>query len=282
MKKSVLLPAALLAALLGAIFFFFTQKQPPQEISPPAPITAPVVEPVPAEPQYPLAEAAPAVTGEPTATMESEETPEVAADAEDVDALRTRLLALLDDRSGKSGLFILDHFIPRFVVTVDNLTNRDLPRKQLPVKGATGPFLFQNSPKGEEIHPDNARRYSAFVTLAESLDSRGLVDLYVRLYPEFQKAYEDLGQPKAYFNDRLIAVVDHLLATPEPAEPILLQRPKILYQYADADLEGRSAGQKILLRVGADNRARLKAKLQNLRAELLSRVIAPTTEKTEP
>ena len=279
MKKSVLLPAALLAALLGAIFFFFTQKQPPQEISTPAPVTKSVAEPGPTEPQYPLAEAAPTVTEEPTATAEAEKTPEVAATAEDVDALRARLLALLGNRSG---LFILDHFIPRFVVTVDNLTNRDLPRKQLPVKGATGPFLVQNSSEGEEIHPDNARRYSAFVTLAESLDSRELVDLYVRLYPEFQQAYEDLGQPKAYFNDRLIAVVDHLLATPEPAEPILLQRPKILYQYADADLEGRSAGQKILLRVGADNRARLKAKLQNLRAELLSRVALSTPEKTEP
>lgn len=278
MKKSVLLPAALLAALLGAIFFFFTQKQPPQTISTPATVAAPIVEPAPAEPQYPLADVAPVVTEEPTATMEDEEAPEVAA-AEDVDTLRARLLTLLGDRSG---LFILDHFIPRFVVTVDNLTNGDLPRKQLPVKGATGPFLVQNSPDGEGIHPDNARRYSAFVTLAEALDSRELVDLYVRLYPEFQKAYEDLGQPKAYFNDRLIAVVDHLLATPEPAEPILLQRPKILYQFADADLEGRSAGQKLLLRVGADNRARLKAKLQSLRAELLSRVIAPATEKTEP
>jgi hypothetical protein len=278
MKKSILLPAALLAALLGAIFLFFAPRKPQPETTVVAPVAAPAAEPAAAEPQYPLTPPPEAATEPPA----DETAPPQVAATEDPEVVMARLLALLRGQARSGELLILDHFIPRFVVTVDNLAGKDLSRKQLPVKGASGPFLTQESPEGEEIHPDNARRYSAFVDLAEALDSRELVDLYVRLYPEFQKAYEDLGQPKAYFNDRLIAVIDHLLATPEPMEPIRLQRPKILYQFADPDLEERGAGQKILLRVGADNRARLKTKLQSLRAELLSRVIAPATKKTEP
>jgi len=280
MKKSVIVPAALLAALLGAIFFFFTQKQPPQEISTPAPVTAPAAEPAPSEPQFPLA---PIPAPEETVAGSDAETasPE-ALEAEAPEAVTARLIALLKGQTRGSELLIFDHLIPRLVVTIDNLPSKELPRKQLPVKGADGLFLTQEAGADERINPYNARRYTPFVEFAEALDSRELVDLYVRLYPEFQKAYENLGQPKAYFNDRLIAVIDHLLATPEPAEPILLKRPKVLYQYADPDLEGRSAGQKILLRVGADNRARLKAKLQGIRAELLTRVDVRKTEKTEP
>ncbi|TRO78410.1 DUF3014 domain-containing protein [Trichloromonas acetexigens] len=282
MKKSILLPAALFVALLGAIFLFFAPRKPQPGTAVVAPVTAPAAEPAAAEPQYPLTPPPEAATEQPTKPSADETAPPQVAATEDSEVVMARLLALLRGQARSGELLILDHFIPRFVVTVDNLAGKDLSRKQLPVKGASGPFLVHNSAEGEGIHPDNARRYSAFVALAEALDSRELVDLYVRLYPEFQKAYENLGQPKAYFNDRLIAVIDHLLATPEPTEPIRLHRPKILYQFADPDLEERGAGQKILLRVGADNRARLKAKLQSLRAELLTRVIAPAVEKTEP
>jgi hypothetical protein len=47
-------------------------------------------------------------------------------------------------------------------------------------------------------------------------------------------------------------------------------RPKVLYQFADPDLETRSAGQKILLRMGAENAARVKAKLTEIRRELVA------------
>ncbi|MDY0268311.1 DUF3014 domain-containing protein [Trichloromonas sp.] len=278
MKKSVLVPAALLAALLGAIFLFFAPHKLQQETAVVAPITAPVADPVSTAPHYPLIPTPETAPEQAPETREGEIEPAATAATEDADTLRTRLLTLLGGPGEKSKLLILENFIPRFVVTIDNLTNRDLPRKQLPVKGAPGSFQVQGTLEEESIHPANALRYTSFVELAESFDSRELVNLYARLYPEFQKAYENLGKPDSYFNDRLIAVIDHLLATPEPAEPIRLQRPKILYQYADAELERRSSGQKILLRVGAENRARIKSKLSECRAELLKRVSTPTLE----
>jgi len=39
----------------------------------------------------------------------------------------------------------------------------------------------------------------------------------------------------------------------------------------DPELESRSAGQKILLRIGNDNAARIKAKLREIRTELTRR-----------
>ena len=53
---------------------------------------------------------------------------------------------------------------------------------------------------------------------------------------------------------------------PEMKEPIALVQPKILYRYADPALESRSSGQKMMIRMGHENAARLKAKLREVRA----------------
>jgi hypothetical protein len=87
----------------------------------------------------------------------------------------------------------------------------------------------------------------------------------------FQQAYEELGYPDGYFNDRLISVIDDLLDAPEISAPVYVHQPKVLYEFVDPELEGISAGQKILIRVGPENELRLKAKLRTIRAMLTAR-----------
>jgi hypothetical protein len=103
-----------------------------------------------------------------------------------------------------------------------------------------------------------------------SIDTKQLVTSYTRYYPLFQDAYESLGHPPQYFNDRLVEVIDHLLATPDIRGPVALVQPNVLYQFADPRLESRSAGQKLLIRMGSDNATAVKAKLRELRAALLA------------
>jgi len=108
------------------------------------------------------------------------------------------------------------------------------------------------------------------ITILRNLDTRALYDLYRQRYPLFQRAYQDLGYPQGYFNDRLVEVIDHLLATPEVKVPVELVRPNVLWQYLDPELESRSSGQKLLLRLGPDNAAVVRTKLRELRALLVS------------
>jgi hypothetical protein len=109
------------------------------------------------------------------------------------------------------------------------------------------------------------------VALLERTDPGIAVAGYRRLYPQLQKAYEDLGYPNGYLNDRVVEVIDHLLETPEPAGPLLLEQPKVLYRFADADLESRSAGQKLLLRMGVDHARVVKEKLRAIRALIVGK-----------
>jgi hypothetical protein len=141
----------------------------------------------------------------------------------------------------------------------------------MPVKPVGGPFLVERSSTGMTIDPANARRYARYLEIMAAVDVRRLVDLYVGLYPVFQQAYRELGYPHGYFNDRLVDTLDDLLATPDVAPPVAVTQPKVLYEFADPALEKRSAGQKIMLRLGADNMARAKRLLSAFRSELLRR-----------
>ena len=123
------------------------------------------------------------------------------------------------------------------------------------------------------LSDSNFERYAPLVKIVQNADSAQLAALYRRYYPLFQQSYVDLGYPDGYFNDRLVTVIDHLLATPSVKQPIALVQPKIVYQYADPELEALSAGQKALLRVGPENAAVIKAKLREIRFRVAGPVV---------
>ncbi len=103
------------------------------------------------------------------------------------------------------------------------------------------------------------------VNLAARADLEVVAEMYRRFYPLFQESYVRLGYPNGYFNDRVVEVIDHLLVTPEPAEPVKLVRPHVLYEFAEPEFEALSSGQKLLLRMGSKHRARIKQVLRDLR-----------------
>ena len=177
-------------------------------------------------------------------------------------------LAGLWDAKTLEQFFNLKDFVRRVVATIDNLPRAKVALRLVPVKPVPGVFAVTGTDAGMTVSPANSARYAAYVALFEAADSKKLTATYVRFYPLFQQAYRELGYPQGYFNDRLVEVIDHLLAAPELKAPVRLVRPKVFYLYADPELEGRSAGQKIMMRMGAENAARVKAKLRELRAEL--------------
>ncbi len=165
-----------------------------------------------------------------------------------------------------AGLFSFKSFIRHFVVTIDNMTNQKLPQRYRFTQKVPDTFTVIKQDEDTAILDDkNFRRYNKFVSLTEYIDTRKLVVQYIKLYPLFQEAYEELGYPGRYFNDRFIQVIDHVLKAPEVKAPIKLVRTKVFWLFANPELESLSAGQKILVRIGHENAGRVKAKLRELR-----------------
>ena len=166
-------------------------------------------------------------------------------------------------------LLVREGVIDRLVASIDSLTRGELPEQIRPVGGLQDAFAADPGSDDTTVLGINSyARYDGLVAQIYYADIDAVYDTYLRFYPLFQKAYERLGYPNAYFNDRLIEVIDHLLATPEPEGPIVLVRPNVLFEFADPDLEALSSGQKLMLRMGPDNAATLKRLLVKFRQKL--------------
>jgi Protein of unknown function (DUF3014) len=177
-------------------------------------------------------------------------------------------LASLMSKESLMKIIRVEQLIHNIVVTIDNLPNQGLPVNTMPVTPVPGNLVTSVADGEMSMSPKNTARYTPYVRLAGMVNTEKLVALYLRFYPLFQQSYEELGYSNKYFNDRVIEVIDHLLAAPDIKEPVKLIQPKIVYLYADPNLEGRSTGQKILMRIGSDNEAKVKTKLQEIRQEL--------------
>jgi hypothetical protein len=167
-------------------------------------------------------------------------------------------------------LLVPENIIRNIVVTVDNLSKKKVALDKRPIKATSGQFMTRSSGDQLTISPDNYARYRPFIDVVKTVDIDKAVVLYYHFYPLFQSAFDDLGYQDAYFNDHLIALIDHLLATPDVTGPIALTQPNVMYLYADPALEALSPGQKTLLRMGPTNEALLKARLRDLKTQLLA------------
>lgn len=247
-------------AVAGAIWFWWQWHS---AASVPASIEVPPVASTPIVPAAPPVAEEPPILHPLEVSAEKPAEPLPALDASD-GAVAAALVALVGDKPFAS-LFVPDLLVRHFVATVDNLPREQAPVKMWPVRPAAS--WMETTGEGDDlaVGPKNAARYAAYVKVVKALDAQRVATAYRRLYPLFQEAYRDLGYPKGHFNDRLVVAIDDLLATPEPKEPLRLVQDKVRYEFADPDLAHRSAGQKVLLRMGVDNARVVKAKLRDFR-----------------
>jgi hypothetical protein len=246
-KPVIGVAAGVLVVGIGIAYYFYGRSAPPP--SQPTPVPPP-----------------PAASSEPPI-----EHPVPSLAATPLPALNDSDSAVKEGLSSLIGAHAMQYVIPqdivrRIVVTIDNLPRQKAPAAKRPTVAVPGQFLV----KGDDLHatldPKNFERYDPMVNVVRQLDMQRVSNTYFHFYPLFQSAYQSLGYPNGYFNDRLVQVIDSLLATPTTNGLIELSRPNVFYTFADPNLEALPAGQKLLLRMGPDNAAVVKTKLKELRA----------------
>lgn len=247
----------------------------------------------PAAPRHPIAPwSAPGREGADAQALAQARAALPALDASD--AAMAGVLAALAGPQPAQALVRSDRFVRRFVATVDNLSRPRASAMLWPVHPTGERFTVQElaAEGGTAIAQANSARYGPAVALLQRLDAAELARSYRQHYPLFQQAYEELGYPQAYFNDRLVAVIDHLLQAPEPQAPrvrlmpvrgqVPSLQPWVRYEFEDPQLEALSAGQKILVRIGPQHARLVKAKLRALRAEIAAKAPAAGPEDAAP
>lgn len=159
---------------------------------------------------------------------------------------------------------IEDRIVQSIVTTVDSLDHGAIavryravgPVPDLPVVSSEDGRLW--------LLPENTGRYDLLVSAVGAADMDRVVEVYREFQPRFERAWRELGLTGT-FDQRLQQVIGHLLTGPPAVEyPIEVIRPKVLYLFADPELEALSSGQKLLLRLGPGHAAIIRAKLQEL------------------
>ena len=245
MDKRVVAVFLVLVAIAGGAFLWWRAQQ----TAPAAPVATPTQAPV-EEPA--ILHPVPSQTGDTPLPGLGES-----------DTLARKTLSDLFGAEVFARFFVPKDLVRKFVATVDSLPRATTSTRVRPVQPVDGAFQAQDS----RISPKNAARYEVWVQALESVDAKALAAAYFRAYPLCQEAYEELGFPGKHFNDRLVVAIDDLLAAPEVDDPQLVQR-SVMWEYADPALESRSSGQKILMRMGPANAARVKTQLRRIRDEI--------------
>lgn len=159
---------------------------------------------------------------------------------------------------------INENLIIRFVSVVDRISRGDSPREHVLFMAPESRFSVRQKDGHYVVDPASYRRYDPLVEVFASLDTAGCVELYTQLAPLFREAYRQLGYPEGNFEDALRKSIIHLLQTPLVRGDLYLQERVVSYEYTDPMLEGLSAAQKHLLRMGPDNVQRIHNKLREM------------------
>lgn len=254
----------------GAIYWFVynNRSAPPQplttanETNTEKPLETPLAAPKPHQPQ-PVAPqpAHPQPVAEPAPLNDSDT------------AARQDLLSLSADGVLAKWL-VPDAVIRKWVAAVSAAADGNLVDKNRPFTHAPGNLkttVLSIDDHGEKIYAltaDNYQRYEQPIRALALVDNMRAIALYQFWYPRLSQAYAELGMRNKNFHQVLIQAIDQILAAPQPKQPIKLIRPSVYYKFADKKVEKMSGIDKLMIRIGPSNAARVKQKLGELKAEL--------------
>lgn len=273
LSGKVVVGLVVILVVILAILWFTRGGEPEPVATPPTPIEQPVI----AEPEpEPLPEPEPEVVVEPEPEVvpileeELDPVPEVEPEPP-LPSLDDASPALVDEATA-AGLAVdmvdSENVVRKLVVLAESMANGEIVREALVVRGPESRFVVQEI--DHQLYIDE-RTYARFDDLAlwfYNLDTDALVKLFNRFEPLFVEAHDEIKQPGSRLRDRILDAIAILLDTPEPTGLLALKDDKVMYTFADPELESLPPAQKQLLRLGPDNRALVKTKLREIRQRL--------------
>lgn len=265
-KQQRIIGVAIAVILIVIIALWLTREgepepepvpQPVEQVTEPEPEPEPLPEPEP-EPE-PLPEPEPAPAPEP------EPEPEPLPSLNEGSGVVLQELAEQDINTQPVQA---ENMLRKFVVFVDNVARGDVVREAAVISGPQSRFIVQHIDGQIYVDERSYTRYNDIVSWFYEMDADVLVAQYRRFQPLFEEAFNEIKEPGANFDDRILDAIAILLDTPEPRGLLALSDEQVMYTYADPALENLPAAQKQMLRIGPDNRALVKSKLREIRQRL--------------
>ncbi len=162
-----------------------------------------------------------------------------------------------------------DEVLRKLVVVVDNIADGKVAQKYISIPKPQTPFKVEEIGQREYLMSDSFERYTRYIEVFDAIDNELIVSTYHQLSPLLEQAYAELGYPDRTFESTLLRALDFILDTPQfPGGEIELMHTSVVYKYADKKLENLPAVHKQILRMGPQNAAVARSKIQALKTAL--------------
>ena len=280
-KSLTIIAAIAVAGLLFLVYLAATFESPegtrtvdieapvPRAPEPIVRTEAPAPAPTPAAPIPAPAAPAAVVVSEPVVPEEPEEIIDLPV-LNESDSFLTGRVQELEAGARLLNLIVPDDVIRKFVVFVDNIADSNLPQLEYPVRRPSqGMAVRELDENLFEMQTVSYQRYTPIVDGLVAVNPERALAIYRVMQPLFQEAYRELGYTNRDFDDTLLRAIDTVLNADTAEGPFQLIKPKVMYIYADSDIERLSPVEKQLLRLGPQNAEKLKLSLRQYR-ELLT------------
>jgi Protein of unknown function (DUF3014) len=184
------------------------------------------------------------------------------------DPLVRSLVARLSSHPRVADWLATNGLIRNFAVVVINIAEGSTPAVHLRVFRPAAPFAVVTHGDGLYIDPRSYARYDGVAAAVASIDAPGAARIYATLKPRIEEAHRELGAPDGTFDQSLEKAIVTLLETPVLDEPVRVEPRGVGYGFADPKLEGLTAAQKQLLRMGPANVRLVQTSLRTIALEL--------------
>ncbi|WP_395855354.1 DUF3014 domain-containing protein [Cystobacter fuscus] len=163
-----------------------------------------------------------------------------------------------------------EDLVRRFSSAVSNIAEGQSPRSALSFMAPVGDFQVIRREHRLFIAPESFARYDGVTRVFTSLDTSTSAITYKALRPLIQGSYLEISRPGQRFDQTLSNAIQRMLDTPVPEGDVeVVDAPGgVNFNYASEQLEGLSAAQKHLVRMGPTNARAIQARLRELRDAL--------------
>jgi hypothetical protein len=179
------------------------------------------------------------------------------------DTLVRELVGALSSHPQLARWLVHDDLVRRAAKIVGNVAWGEDPSTHVSFLRPKEPFRVQAQGPVALVDPRSYERYDLAVDVFASIDAEGAATLYRDVRPLLAEAYAELGYPGTW-EDAVRSAVRVVLATPIPEQNVEVTRDAVTYRYVDPELESLAPAQKLVLRTGPRNAARLRSKVREL------------------
>lgn len=155
--------------------------------------------------------------------------------------------------------------IRRLASAVNLLADGDSPREVLGFLSPKGKFEVTGD---RHIAPRSYQRYDLVTNVITSIDVSAAGKGYRALLPYLRSASAEVGKPNRVFETALREAMEKVINAPIPDVEPLVKEKALVYVFVDPKLEGASALQKHLLRMGLTNARALQRWVKSVHQEI--------------